>query len=65
MKDRPPVQVGEVGSVVPTLHSKVVATTHPGHSHVPHVEMYINGDTVGDYIQRGPLRGGWSPGTLM
>ena len=35
----PPVQVGEGGSLVPTSHSKVVATTHPGHSHVPQVHL--------------------------
>ena len=29
------------------------------------LHVHESGDTVGDYIQRGPLRGGWSPGTLM
>ena len=29
------------------------------------LHVHESGDTVGDYIHRGPLRGGWSPGTLM
>ena len=35
----PPVQVGEGGSLVPTSHSKVVATAHPGNSHVPGIHL--------------------------
>ena len=62
----PPIsQVGEVGSLVPTSHSKVVAPTHPRYSHIPctmytSTYMYIarSGDTVGDYIQRSLERWG-------
>ena len=64
VKDRPPVQVVEVGSLLPTSHSKVVATAHPRYSHVPRVHGW-EGGTVGDYIQRSLERGVWSPGTLL